>query len=165
MLIFDADGLIKLNRAGVLELVIQNYKSLVPAAVCGEIVVKGGLRGYDDSTEIALILEGSTVKAGPDIAEVDPEIGRSLMGLGAGETQTLHLALRVREHSIIISDDRRFLGVLSELSIPYLIPSHIILRLARDGLLSLPESIIALNRLRPFIRSSDYLEVFEELGE
>ena len=102
MLIFDADGLIKLNRSGVLGLVTRNYGSLVPAAV------------YD--------------------AE-------------------------------IVSDDRRFLGVLSDLSISFLVPSHIILGLVRDELLSVPNSKIAMNAPRPFIRQSDYLEALEELGE
>lgn len=40
MLILDADGLIKLNRSGLLELVTQSYESLVPAAVFNEAVVK-----------------------------------------------------------------------------------------------------------------------------
>ena len=52
MLIFDADGLIKLNRSGVLELVTRNYESLVPTAVFNEAVVRGALRGHEDAAAI-----------------------------------------------------------------------------------------------------------------
>ena len=82
-----------------------------------------------------------------------------------GETQALYLALESEEAAAIVSDDRRFLGLLSELSVPFLVPSHVILAMARDGFLSARDSKNALDTLRPFIRSSDYVEALEELGE
>ena len=67
MLIFDADGLIKLNHAGVLGLVVQNYESLVPAAVHDEAVLRGVRRGYEDAAEIGRTLEVSAVAIPSDI--------------------------------------------------------------------------------------------------
>ena len=165
ILIFDADGLIKLNHAGVLSQVVRNYESLVPAAVHNEVVVRGASIGYDDATEIGLILEESAVVVTSDIRIALPDSGPILSGLGAGETQTLYLALQHRQDSTIISDDRRFLGVLSELSLRFLVPSHMILGLARDEILSTSDAKTAIYALRPFIRQSDFLEALEILGE
>lgn len=165
MLIFDADGLIKLNRSGVLELVIRSYESLVPAAVYDEAVVRGTLRGHADAAEIGLILEGFAEVTTPRISDLRQDLEHALNGLGSGETQALYLALEMKPEAAIDSDDRRFLGVLSDVSIPFLIPSHIILGLARDQFLSVPHSRTAISALRPFIRESDYLEALEELGE
>ena len=165
MLIFDADGLIKLNRSRVLGLVTRCYESLVPAAVYDEAVVRGAMRGYADAEEIRRTIEGYAKVTTPDAGFGGRESDDLVTGLGAGETQALHLALQLHQEAPIVSDDRRFLGVLSELSIPFLIPSDIILGLVRDEFLSVPNSIIAMDALRPFIRPSDYLEAVEELGE
>lgn len=165
MLIFDADGLIKLNRSGVLGLVTRNYGSLVPAAVYDEVVVRGALRGHADAADIGQILERFAEVTSPEIGDGGHELDHLVSGLGAGETQALYLALQLRQGAAIVSDDRRFLGVLSDLSISFLVPSHIILGLVRDELLSVPNSKIAMNAPRPFIRQSDYLEALEELGE
>ena len=165
ILIFDADGLIKLNHAGVLSQVVRNYESLVPAAVHNEVVVRGASIGYDDATEIGLILEESAVVITSDIRDALPDSDQILSGLGAGETQALYLALQHRQDSAIVSDDRRFLEVLSDLSLRFLVPSHMILGLARDEILSASDAKTAIDALRPFIRQSDYIEALEILGE
>ena len=164
-LIFDADGLIKLNHAGVLGEVVQNYESLVPAAVYSEVVVRGALIGYGDATEIGQVLEESAVAVTSDIRKALRASDPILSGLGAGETQALYLAIQHRGDAVIVSDDRRFLGVLSDLSLRFLVPSHIILGLARDEILSASDAKTAIDALRPFIRQSDYIEALEILGE
>jgi hypothetical protein len=165
ILIFDADGLIKLNHAGVLGQVVRNYESLVPAAVHNEVVVRGASIGYGDPTEIGLILDESAVVVTSDIRNAQPESDPILSGLGAGQTQTLYLALQHRDNAVIVSDDRRFLGVLPDLALRFLVPSHIILGLARDEILPASDAKAAIDALRPFIRQSDFLEALEILGE
>ena len=161
MLIFDSDGLIKLSRSKVLGVVVRSYDSLVPAAVYDEVV----MRGYEDAADIEKTLDGSVAVESPEIRDNVPALDRLVTGLGDGATQALHFALRMGQGSTVVSDDQRFLGVLSDLSIKTVIPSHIILGLARDKVLSVPDSKGALIALRPFIRPSDYFEAIEELGE
>jgi len=101
----------------------------------------------------------------PEIGDATPELDRSAWGLGAGETQALQLAVQSQEAPVIVSDDRSFLGVLSNLALPFLVPSHVVLGLARDGSLSVADAKNALDALRPTIRASDYLEALESLGD
>ena len=128
-------------------MVTRCYESLVPAAVYHEAVVRGALRGHADAEEIRKTIEGYAEVTTPDAGFGGRESDDLVTGLGAGETQALYLALQLHHEAIIVGDDRRFLGVLSELSIPFLIPSHMILGLVRDEFLSVPNSIIAMDRI------------------
>lgn len=101
--------------------------------------VRGALRGHSDAADIGQILEIFAEVVTPEIWDSGHELDHLVRGIGAGETQALFLALQLRQGAAIVSD-RRFLGVLSDLSIPFLIPSHIILGLVRDEFLSVPNS-------------------------
>ena len=54
--ILDADGLIKLNHAGVLERVAETYSCVIPEAVYDEVVTQGKARRYMDAEAIEVAL-------------------------------------------------------------------------------------------------------------
>ena len=156
-LIFDSDGLIKLNRAGVLGRVIQSFVCLVPQSVYDEVVIEGKARRYPDAEVIEVALDGG--------AEVVPHAGRREpnLGLGAGEISILSLLPQMPE-AIIISDDRRFLTILSAEQVPFLTPVDLLVVMAKQGFLTEDEAREALERLRPSIRTKAYLEAQTDLG-
>lgn len=159
----DADGLIKLGKAGLLESLLENQEVLVPAEVYEEAVVRGKLELYEDARELERTLEKDRIPIHP--AKTDPRAERLLSGtssLGAGERAALHL-YHAEHAAAILSDDRVFLRFLSENSIPYLTPASVISRFVEIGNLDQEDGLAALERLRKHIRESVYSKVKEDL--
>lgn len=162
-IVIDADGLIKLGKAGLLESLLENQEVLVPARVYEEAVVSGKLEQYEDARELERTLEKNRASIYP--AKADPRAGELLSGtpsLGAGERAALHL-YHAEHAAAILSDDRVFLRFLSENSIPYLTPASVIVRFVEIGNLGQEDGLAALERLRKHIRESAYGKVREDL--
>lgn len=155
-LLLDADGLIKLNRAGVLTRVVETCSCVVPLAVYGEAVTEGKARRYPDADAIEEALSN-----GVQIEDVQGSLELEL-GLGPGEQAILTL-LSQRRDAIVVSDDRRFLTVLSRQEIPFLTPVDVLVVLKRRRVLTALEAREALERLRPAIRTTAYWDAREDL--
>ena len=82
--------------------------------------------------------------------------------MGAGEIAVLTLAVQDQD-AIIVSDDRRFLTLLTARGLRFLTPADLLVVLARQGILAKEEAKKALERLRPMIRASAFWEAREEL--
>ena len=154
-LILDADGLIKLHRAGVLEILVQSFSCVVPTAVYDEAVTTGRARLYEDADKIDLIIGGLVEPSGSPQTESAPT-------LGAGEVAVLATAT-AKGDAIVVSDDRRFLSHLGGAGIPFVTPADMILVLFRRGLLSRDDTMAALELLRPMIRPAAYWESREKI--
>lgn len=155
-LLFDADGLIKVYRAGVLADVVRGFSCAVPEPVFHEVVTRGKAYLHQDAEEIEVVLAGIA-----EILPVHPRV-QPESGLGSGELAILDLISRVRE-SIVISDDRRFLSALATEGIPFLTPADVLVILARRGDLAPGRAREALERLRPAIRAAAYWEARQDL--
>jgi len=84
-LVFDADGLIKLHRAGALSRVVRAFPCAIPRAVFAEVVTRGKARLHQDAQEIEALLTGAvTILAVEQHEQSEP-------GLGAGELSVLGL--------------------------------------------------------------------------
>jgi hypothetical protein len=127
-------------------------------AVFDEVVTRGKARLHQDAEAIGAIINRSL--------ELAPIRGPSeaALGLGSGESSILHLLSREQD-VLVVSDDRRFLSVLAARSIPFLTPADMVLVLARRGVLTKAKAKDALERLRPLIRRSAYLEIQQKLRE
>jgi hypothetical protein len=155
-LVVDADGLIKLNRAGVLRKVVETYSCVIPLAVYDEVVTEGKMRQHQDAEAIEASLAGR--------AEIAPRQARRVPdpGLGAGESAILELLPDIPK-AVVISDDRRFLSQLSIEGVSFLTPADILVVMTRGGALSDAEAREALERLRPTIRTRAYWDAREDL--
>ena len=156
-LVIDADGLIKLNRAGVLRWVIEAFDCIIPSAVYSEVVTQGRARRYEDAEAIEAAL---TDKVQILSIEANPE---PQLGLGIGEKGILNLLPRF-PGSIVVSDDRRFLTVLSAEGIPFLTPADLLVVLTRREVLTGAQAREALENLRPAIRTKAYWDARTDLG-
>ena len=153
MLILDADGLIKLNRAGVLSLLASRYESAIPSAVHQEAVVNAQGR-HPDVDAIGLIIELS-------INVVDVQVPDHVPShIGLGEREVLALA---QPTDTIISDDAEFLRVCLVQSTPFLTPADMILTMVDQVTLSLDQGKSAIGLLKPWINPGVYQRAIDIL--
>lgn len=157
VIVLDADGLIKLSQAGVLEHVAQAFQCVIPDAVYHEAVTKARERQYRDAEEIERVVK-SAMTIQPAATLDMPEFG-----LGAGETAVLALAAQQEGESTIVSDDRRFLAFLNRQGVPFLMPSALIAMMAQQGFLTMSDAREILERLRPLIREAAFQRALQEL--
>lgn len=155
-LLLDADGLIKLQRAGVLPQVVRMFDCVIPQTVYDEAVTQGIARLHQDAEAIEAALNGTVSVAPVPTAQRES-------GLGAGEMGILGL-LPTEAEAVVVSDDRRFLAVLMARGTPFLTPADLLVVLARRGSLTADEAMRALDRLRPGIRAAAYWEARHDLA-
>jgi len=156
-LLLDADGLIKLNRAGVLIQLAETHPCVIPGAVYDEVVTRGKVHLYPDADAIEAAVAGRVA-----VMPVQHGPGEPEFGLGAGERGILDLLPQL-DDAFVVSDDRRFLTVLSMRGIAFLTPADMLVVLARQGVLTEAEARAALERLRPAIRTKAYWDARQDL--
>lgn len=159
----DADGLIKMVKAGILEAFGHQVDILVGPQVYREAVEEGKDLGYPDAFELERLLkEHAQVRRTMPGARTPVErLIKGLM-LGAGERETMRLYFLERAEAVL-SDDRRFLSVLQAQGIPYLTPAASLILLSEQGALSPEEAQAALEKLRAFIRRDQYEKAYQDL--
>lgn len=153
----DADATIKLHRCGVLANLVGAFSCTMPQAVYDEVVTMGKARLHQDADSIERTIRG-TVTVLPTVKRHEPALG-----LGAGELGILDL-LAEETDPLVVSDDRRFLTLLTAQRIPFLTPADMLVLLARRGVLNKTEANEALRRLRPLIRSAAYQDASQDLN-
>lgn len=155
--VFDADGLIKLAKSGLLGRTTKSLKCIISKEVYKEVVEKGKEKLYEDaytvegfvhSGEIEVIATGKIVRKG---------------SLSTGELSTLQL-YKDAKPDIIVSDDRRFLHLLQEENIPFVVPTDMIVVLTKTGKVTKEEAINSLNKIRGLVREDAYLMALKSLG-
>ena len=165
MLILDADGLIKLHRAGVLELLARHYECTIPSAVYQEAVVNAGDK-YPDSQQIDRIIQVS-MKVAQSPLDYWSYWEDIPINIGAGERQalTLFMGSTSIEPTTIISDDAAFLRLLATHSIPFLSPIDMILTMVKQGVLTQEMAKVALNLVKPMTNPDEYQRAIACLEE
>lgn len=169
----DADGLIKMAKAGILEAFAGRVEFLVGPQVYREAIEEGKARGYPDALDIERILKARAQPLRrPQKKGKRSPADRAIeaLPLGAGEKETLRLYSRKRADAVL-SDDRGFLTSLEQRGIPYLTPAAALVLLAEQVAFSPEEARKALERLHPLIRKEQYeaarldLEALQERSE
>ena len=156
-LLLDADGLIKLHRAGVVGTMVKAFRCTVPEAVYYEVVTRGKERLHQDAEEIEQVLAEHA-----EVVRTEQEHGET--GLGAGEMAVLTLAAQ-DQGAIVLSDDRRFLALLTARGLRFLTPADLLVVLARQRILTKGEAGKALERLRPVVQAAAFWEANEDLEQ
>ena len=154
--VLDADGIIKLAKAGVLVMLTTIARCMLSVPVYEE-VLKGKEKLYED----AFIIE-ELVKTGK-IKLIPIRIIEQRLDFGRGETSAL-AGFKKYGADAIISDDRKFLTLLDEQGVPFLRPSDVIVLLLKRKRLLREDANSALVKLKPFIREEDYYEVKNQIG-
>lgn len=159
--VLDSDGLIKLAKSRILDIVVKGWDCLIPQAVYAETVEQGMQAAYPDALAIRELLHRSMVRPRVRHPRATALLAQK-QGLGQGEQQTLHLYFAARAHAII-SDDAAFVAVLRQAEIPYLPPALVLVELVHQRQLELRMAMDGLERMRPFIRLEVYRAAREDL--
>lgn len=146
-LLLDTDAIIKLAKAGVLEVLTEHTKCAVPMQVNQELL-KGKERLYEDAAVVEELARQRKLR-------ILSRTGEKRLDLGMGESALLQL-WEDQGADAIISDDRKFLSVPEERGVPFIIPTDVIALLFLKGWMTKDEAIIALERIRPWTREMNY---------
>lgn len=152
----DADALIKIGKAGFLEVLAEEVELIVGPEVYREAIIEGKSRGYADAYGLEQIVDAH-VRVRDEVSGSRAQVEglAKNIAFGAGEREALNLYLQEAADAIL-SDDRLFLEALDALEIAYLTPAAALLWLVERESLRREDAREALENLRPLIRSEQY---------
>ncbi len=143
-IVVDSDALIKITKAGLKELIVNNLEVAIPRKVYEETVEIPKTKGFPDALEIE-----KNVSTGR-ISVKETSKGEK------GEHEVVNL-YQSGDYSAVVSDDRKFLKQLDRMGIPYLTPASIIVYLFYRKILTRDEAIAYIEGLRKYISDEEYL--------
>ena len=155
--VFDADGLIKLAKSGLLDTATKSLKCIISKEVYKEVVEKGKEKLYEDAYTVEAFVHSGEIEA------VVTKQVREEGSLSAGELSAVEL-YKAKKADIIVSDDRRFLHLLQKENIPFVIPTDLMVVLTKIGKVTKEEAINGLNKIRDLVREDAYLAALQSLG-
>ena len=153
--VLDSDGLIKLTKAGVIEDLAKYRKCIITQEVFNEAVKRGKEGLYED----AYVIEDLINRRLLTIKKVK---STELPELGKGEASSLEI-FKKGKYNAIITDDRKFLKVMEEQNIPFMMPSDVIVRLLKRRKITAKKALEALEKIKPFIRKDVYEKAKSEV--
>jgi hypothetical protein len=154
--VFDADGCIKLTKAGVMNTLTENATCIMPKQAYDE-VLKGKERLYDDAFVTEKLVTEKKIKVVASKEESD------MGNLGAGEKSALY-TYKAHKAFAIISDDAKFISALEREKIRFMIPTDAIVWLVKQKKLSEKQGMDALDKIRGIVRKSAYTKAKKLVG-
>ncbi len=137
----DSDCLIKLTKAGLKEIVCNNFQITIPSLVMKETVEHN--KDYPDSTIIA-----DNIKKGIIKVKENPVSAK-------GEDAVFKL-FQKHHFSSICSDDKKFIRMLRLFDVSYVTPAVLILLLYKDKKISRKKAFEFLERIKPYVSDDEY---------
>ena len=151
-IVFDADALIKLVKAGLPKEVMKKLKPAISEEVYREVVVEGKKRMFDDASLIEqFVKEGILVKK-------KAKAKRFLFppSLGGGEISSYWLYYQEKAKAIV-SDDISFLKFLEKKQMSYNTSGDFIITLVKNKKLKTKQALNILENLKKSIKTKHYL--------
>jgi len=161
----DSDGLIKLQKAGVLKLMASRCECIIPEAVYKESVEDGKRGLYEDAFLIEEIVEEDIKKI--KVSDQNEELKKidegKLESLGEGEKEVFQLYFQVKADAII-SDDRAFLSTIDRFrNVEYFTPCNTIYIMYKKGMITKKVSLMGLNQIKDLVRTDVYEKVVKKI--
>lgn len=164
-IILDSDGLIKLQKAGLLELLASRCDCIIPEAVYKESVVEGKKGLYEDAFLIEEIVHEKIDrieidKPTDEMEEIDKDKIRSL---GEGEKEVFRLYVQ-EEADAVVSDDRAFLNMLDRSeNIEYFTPCNVIQIMYRKEIITKKEALTCMDKIKELVRNDVHKKVTKKI--
>ncbi|MCX6708819.1 MAG: hypothetical protein NTW67_04215 [Candidatus Woesearchaeota archaeon] len=154
-IVFDTDGLIKLVRSGIFQQI--RHDCIISERVYEEAVVAGKKRLYGDAYQIERFIHEGKIQ----VRKV--RVKTAIPGLGKGELSAMDCFKQINA-DVIVSDDRKFLSVLEEKGIPFVVPTECIVALVAAKKIQEKEGLEALENIKEFVSKENYERAVEALG-
>ncbi len=163
--ILDSDGLIKLQKSGMLRVLVSSCECIIPEAVYEESVEEGKKRLYEDAFILEDIVEEGIKRIKINRKEkILQNIDDRLESLGKGEKEVFHLYFQ-EEADAVISDDRAFLNILdlSKDDVKYLTPCNAIYILFKKDHISKEIALRGLCQIKELVREDVYYRTITKI--
>lgn len=141
IIISDTSSLILLEKASLLETLVNINKITIPKQVFKEAVEEGLKRNFVDAVKINQLIRNKKI----NVKEVIKKKNFSI-SLGSGEKEAIELFYQEKADKIIV-DDKKVLTLCGVLNIPYLTVHSILLGLFKKGLINKQKAIMSLEIL------------------
>lgn len=158
-LVFDADGLIKLAKSGALEPVTGVFECMATKQVEREAVTEGKRRLYEDAFETGRIISLGKIK----IMEVNLHVQMARRDFGVGELSVIGLYKKIAADAIV-SDDKKFLALLAQESIPFVTPTQLIVGMAVSKKISVENAQAHLSNIKQWVTQKSYVNALKQIG-
>lgn len=154
--VLDADGAIKLAKAGLLDALAKSSVCIMPQEVYKE-VLKGKESMFEDAFTVEALVSAEAIKV-PKHA-----YACTFPDLGAGENAAAAV-FKAEKADAIISDDLKFLKNLQSEHIQFITPADAIIWLSKKRKLTKAEGLNALKLMKKIIRKEAYERAKSSLG-
>ncbi len=154
----DSDGLIKLQKAGVLKLLASRCDCIIPEAVYKESIVEGKKGLYEDAFLIEEIVneEIDRIEVDDHTDELDKTDRAELQPLGKGEREVFQLYFQEKADAVV-SDDRAFLNFLDRSSdVEYFTSCNTIYIMYKKEIMTKRESLSSMDKIKELVRDEVY---------
>ena len=151
--VLDADAIIKLAKAGVLEKLADNAYCILTQEVYEE-VIKGKEKMYPDAIATEDLVQSGKLKL---LKKTRSEEAKSA---GLGEKSAL-AAFQLYRGDALITDDAKFIAQLKKNNIKFIIPSDVIIWLVKVGKLTREDGLTALEDVKKSIRKDAYKDAVD----
>lgn len=158
--VLDADGLIKLTKADILEKIVEILNCNISQEVFTESVEEGKKLLFEDAFKIEELIQNKKIK----VHATEKKEFSDLDGFGKGERTSLELYYQIHAQAII-SDNQRFLKELEKKQVPFTTPAGILQALYWNKKLNKSETLNALEKMKPLIQSEIYISLKKEVEE
>ena len=161
ILLADTDCLIKLTKAGLKEVVVNNFKVFIPPKVKEESIDHA--YGKPDALIIEKNIADQKIKVQKTIASnvaIEPEIHQ--LELLGGEQDVYRLSTQIK-YNLISSDDQKFLKIMHLLNKKAVTPASLIILLYKQKKIKSEEAQKMLGCLKPYVSREEYELSYQEV--
>ena len=162
IVLFDADSLIKLTKAGAKEVIVKHLDVIIPGRVKEECVDEA--QGKPDAVLIEQNIDKNKIKVAktkPKDSATEKEI--QSLNLYGGEQDLYRLSTQM-SHDLLSSDDQKFLRLLQNLQKKAVTSSSLIVLLYKKKKINQKQAHELLSNLRKYVSEEEYELCKQEIG-
>lgn len=154
ILLADTDCLIKLTKAGLKEIIVNNFKVIIPPKVKEESI--DNAYGKPDALIIEKNITEQKIKVQTTTrSEVAIETEIRQLELLGGEQDVYRLSIQMK-YDFISSDDQKFLKIMHLLNKKAVTPASLIVLLYKQKKIKSEEAQKMLKHLKPYVSMEEY---------
>lgn len=157
-IVFDADALIKLVKAGITADILATVSVYISEDVYSEVVIEGKKQFFEDAYRAEQFVAEKVISPVPT-KNSDP-----FPGLGKGETSSYFLLLELNA-AAIVSDDAHFLKFLEKRGISFVTPASFVVALVKARKIEKEQGRKILENLKQHIDTTQFERYMRELEE